>query len=159
MQRDACRNVAPVEKASGMIARAEVREYHTKNNRSFLSNLEGWHEHQKIRTGMRIFLFSAAQPTRPLRRRPQTDHRLGTSTMSPPGSTWSAPFSCRVIRRVAVRARHKVEFIATYGGSIVKPSDVIKGVQSGVVDISGYCWCFEPSNLPMHAFPVMMPLG
>jgi C4-dicarboxylate-binding protein DctP len=41
----------------------------------------------------------------------------------------------------------------------VKPADVLEGVQSGIVDIGGYCWCFEPSNLPMHAFPVMMPFG
>jgi len=105
------------------------------------------------------FFYFRQRNQRDLRRRPQTDHRLGTSTSRHLDQPGQHPFRAGVIRRVAVRARHKVEFIATYGGSIVKLRDVIKGVQSGVVDISGYCWCFEPSNLPMHAFPVMMPLG
>jgi hypothetical protein len=32
-------------------------------------------------------------------------------------------------------------------------------VQSGIIDIGGYNFGFEPSNLPLHAFQVMLPFG
>jgi hypothetical protein len=38
-------------------------------------------------------------------------------------------------------------------------ADTLEGVQAGIVDIGGYCFCFEPSNLPLHAFQVMLPFG
>jgi hypothetical protein len=71
-------------------------------------------------------------------------------------STYYVP---EVGKRVAARTKHKVEFIEAYGGSVVKVADVLEGVQSGIVDIGGYCFCFEPSNLPLHAFQVMLPFG
>jgi C4-dicarboxylate-binding protein DctP len=64
-----------------------------------------------------------------------------------------------VTKRVAARTKHKVEFIEGYGGSIVKVADTLEGVQSGIIDIGGYCFCFEPSNLPLHAFQIMLPFG
>jgi TRAP-type C4-dicarboxylate transport system substrate-binding protein len=68
-------------------------------------------------------------------------------------------FVPEVTKRVAERTDHTIEFIEAYGGALVKPADVFEGVQSGIVDIGGYCFCFEPSSLPMHAFPVMLPFG
>ena len=68
-------------------------------------------------------------------------------------------FVPEVSKRVAARTKHKLEFVEGYGGSMVKVADTLEGVQSGIIDIGGYCFCFEPSNLPMHAFPVMMPFG
>jgi TRAP-type C4-dicarboxylate transport system substrate-binding protein len=68
-------------------------------------------------------------------------------------------FVPEVSKRVAERTQHKVEFVEGYGGSMVKVSDTLEGVQSGIVDIGGYCFCFEPSNLPLHAFQVMLPFG
>src|SRR4029078_38341 len=41
----------------------------------------------------------------------------------------------------------------------VKVADTLEGVQSGIIDVGGYCFCFEPSNLPLHAFQVMLPFG
>jgi len=32
-------------------------------------------------------------------------------------------------------------------------------VQSGIIDLGGYNFGFEPSNLPLHAFQVMLPFG
>ena len=32
-------------------------------------------------------------------------------------------------------------------------------MQDGILDIGGFCMCFEPSNLPLHAFQVMLPFG
>ena len=68
-------------------------------------------------------------------------------------------FVPEVTKRVAERTKHKVEFIEGYGGSMVKVADTLEGVQSGIIDIGGYCFCFEPSNLPLHAFQVMLPFG
>jgi len=60
---------------------------------------------------------------------------------------------------VAARTAHKVEFVEGYGGSMVKVADTLEGVQSGLIDIGGYCFCFEASNLPLNAFQVMLPFG
>lgn len=68
-------------------------------------------------------------------------------------------FVPEVTKRVAARTTHKVEFIEGYGGAMVKVADTLEGVQSGIIDIGGYCFCFEPSNLPLHAFQVMLPFG
>ncbi|MEI6300187.1 MAG: C4-dicarboxylate TRAP transporter substrate-binding protein [Betaproteobacteria bacterium] len=68
-------------------------------------------------------------------------------------------FVPEVTKRVAARTKHKVEFVEGYGGSMVKVTDTLKGVQSGIIDIGGYCFCFEASNLPLHAFQVMLPFG
>ena len=68
-------------------------------------------------------------------------------------------FVPEVTKRVAARTKHKVEFIEGYGGAMVKVADTLEGVQSGIIDIGGYCFCFEPSNLPLHAFQVMLPFG
>ncbi len=64
-----------------------------------------------------------------------------------------------VTKRVAERTKHKVEFIEGYGGSMVKLADTLEGVQSGIIDMGAMCFCFEPSNLPLHAFQVMLPFG
>jgi len=68
-------------------------------------------------------------------------------------------FVPEVTKRVAARTQHKVEFIEGYGGAMVKVADTLEGVQSGIIDIGGFCFCFEPSNLPLHAFQVMLPFG
>ncbi|MBI3434193.1 MAG: C4-dicarboxylate TRAP transporter substrate-binding protein [Proteobacteria bacterium] len=68
-------------------------------------------------------------------------------------------FVPEVTKRVAQRTKHKVEFVEGYGGAMVKVADTLEGVQSGIIDIGGYCFCFEPSNLPLHAFQVMLPFG
>jgi len=68
-------------------------------------------------------------------------------------------FVPEVTKRVAARTKYKVEFTEGYGGSMVKVSDTLAGVQSGIIDIGGYNFGFEPSNLPLHPFQVMLPFG
>jgi TRAP-type C4-dicarboxylate transport system substrate-binding protein len=68
-------------------------------------------------------------------------------------------FVPEVTKRVAARTAHKIEFVEGYGGSMVKVADTLEGVQSGLIDIGGYCFCFEASNLPLNAFQVMLPFG
>jgi len=91
------------------------------------------------------------------------DIKLRISSGHPPANTYVSLmqgfFVPEVTKRVAARTKHKVEFIEGYGGSITKVADTLEGVQSGIIDVGGYCFCFEPSNLPLHAFQVMLPFG
>jgi len=89
--------------------------------------------------------------------------KLRIASGHPPANTYvslmQSFFVPEVTKRVAARTKHKVEFIEGYGGAMVKVADTLEGVQSGIIDIGGYCFCFEPSNLPLHAFQVMLPFG
>ncbi len=68
-------------------------------------------------------------------------------------------FVPEVTKRVAARTSHTIEFVEGYGGTMVKVADTLEGVQSGIIDIGGYNFGFEPSNLPLHPFQVMLPFG
>lgn len=68
-------------------------------------------------------------------------------------------FQTELKKAVESKTSHKVNFIEGYSGSIVKVFDTFEGVQNGVVDIGGFCYCFEASKLPMHAFQIMLPFG
>src|SRR4051794_104275 len=59
-------------------------------------------------------------------------------------------------KRVAERTKHKVNVLEAYSASVVKVSETLKGTERGTVDLGGYCFCFEPSNLPLHSFPVWL---
>ena len=89
--------------------------------------------------------------------------RLRIASGHPPANTYvnlmQSFFVPEVTKRVAERTKHKVEFVEGYGGAMVKVADTLEGVQSGIIDIGGYCFCFEPSNLPLHAFQIMLPFG
>ncbi len=89
--------------------------------------------------------------------------KLRIASGHPPANTYvnlmQSFFVPEVTKRVAARTKHKIEFVEGYGGSIVKVADTLEGVQSGIIDIGGFCFCFEPSNLPLHAFQVMLPFG
>ncbi len=113
------------------------------------------------RTGVAAALFGCAL----LAARPAAaeDIRLRIASGHPPANTYVALmqnfFVPEVTKRVAARTKHKVQFIESYGGATVKVADTLEGVQSGIVDIGGYNTGFEPSNLPLHAFQVMLPFG
>jgi C4-dicarboxylate-binding protein DctP len=83
----------------------------------------------------------------------------GHAQATPYVTLMSSFFGPEVTKRVKERTKHTVEFIEGYGGAMVKTADTLEGVQTGIIDIGGYCMCFEPSNLPMHAFQVMLPFG
>jgi C4-dicarboxylate-binding protein DctP len=68
-------------------------------------------------------------------------------------------FIPEVSKRIAARTPHKVEFIESWGGSMVKLADTLEGVQAGISDFGAYRFYFEPSNLPLHAYQVMLPFG
>jgi TRAP-type C4-dicarboxylate transport system substrate-binding protein len=89
--------------------------------------------------------------------------RLRIASGHPPANTYvnlmQNFFVPEASKRVAARTKHKLEFVEGYGGAMVKVADTLEGVQSGIIDVGGYCFCFEPSNLPLHAFQVMLPFG
>lgn len=87
--------------------------------------------------------------------------RIGSG--HPPGVVYAGLmqtfFQAELKKRVEERTDHTINFVEGYSGSIVKVTEVLEGVQDGIIDIGGFCFCFEPSNLPLHAFQVMMPFG
>lgn len=91
------------------------------------------------------------------------DFKLRIASGHAPANTYVALmqnfFVPEVSKRVAARTKHKVDFIEGYGGSMVKTADTLEGVQSGIIDIGGYNFGFEPSNLPLHSFMVALPFG
>lgn len=87
--------------------------------------------------------------------------RIGSG--HPPGVVYAGLmidyFQPELKKRVEERTDHTINFVEGYSGSIVKVTEVLEGVQDGILDIGGFCYCFEPSNLPLHAFQVMLPFG
>lgn len=81
----------------------------------------------------------------------------------PPGVVYAGLmkdfFQPELQKRVAERTDYTIAFVEGYSGSIVKVNETLQGVQNGVVDIGGFCFCFEPSRLPLHAFQIMLPFG
>jgi TRAP-type C4-dicarboxylate transport system substrate-binding protein len=87
--------------------------------------------------------------------------RIGSG--HPPGVVYAGLmidfFEAELKKRVEERTDHTINFVEGYSGSIVTVTEVLEGVQDGILDIGGFCFCFEPSNLPLHAFQVMVPFG
>lgn len=77
--------------------------------------------------------------------------RIGSG--HPPGVVYAGLminyFQPELKKRVEERTDHTVNFVEGYSGSIVKVTEVLEGVQDGILDIGGFCYCFEPSNLPL----------
>ena len=38
-------------------------------------------------------------------------------------------------------------------------TETLEGVQNGIVDIGGMCYCFEASKMPLHGFQIWAPFG
>ena len=68
-------------------------------------------------------------------------------------------FVPEVKKRVAAETEHTVEFIEGYGGVIAGVAETLESVQNGILDIGGYCFCFEPAKLFLHNFPYYAPFG
>ncbi len=91
------------------------------------------------------------------------DIKLRIATGHPPGVVYAGLmkdyFQTEFSKRVEAKTKHKVQWVEGYSGSIVKVTETLEGVQNGIVDIGGFCFCFEASKLPLHAFQVMLPFG
>lgn len=113
---------------------------------------------------MKNFAFAFAAATSLMTTTAQADEitlRIGSG--HPPGVVYAGLmidyFQKELKERVEARTDHTLNIVEGYSGSIVKVTEVLEGVQDGVLDIGGMCFCFEPSNLPLHAFQVMVPFG
>jgi C4-dicarboxylate-binding protein DctP len=115
-----------------------------------------------IRTMLRVIAFLALA-TASTTAMAQEVFKLRIASGHPPANTYVALlqsfFVPEVSKRVAAKTKYKVEFVEGYGGSMVKVADTLEGVQSGIIDLGGYNFGFEPSNLPLHPFQVMLPFG
>jgi len=91
------------------------------------------------------------------------DITIRIATGHPPGVVYAGLmkdyFEPELKKRVEERTDHTINFVEGYSGSIVKVAETFEGVQDGIIDIGGFCFCFEPSNLKLHAFQVMLPFG
>ena len=94
---------------------------------------------------------------------PAETFRLRIATGHPPAVVYAGQmkdyFQVELKKRVEAKTKHRIDWVEGYGGSIVKVYETLGGVRDGIVDIGGFCFCFEPANLPMHAFQVMLPFG
>ena len=68
-------------------------------------------------------------------------------------------FVPEVTRRVAEETDHTITFVEAYGGTIAGVAETLEAVQSGLLDIGAYCFCFEPAKLFLHNFPYYAPFG
>jgi C4-dicarboxylate-binding protein DctP len=68
-------------------------------------------------------------------------------------------FAPEVTKRVKAKTGDDIEFITAVGGAIVKVSETLEGVENGLVDIGGGCFCFEPTKLFLHNFQMYLPFG
>ena len=68
-------------------------------------------------------------------------------------------FVPEVTRRVAEETDHTITFVEAYGGTIAGVAETLEAVQSGLLDVGAYCFCFEPAKLFLHNFPYYAPFG
>ena len=75
--------------------------------------------------------------------------KLRIASGHPPGVVYAGLmkdfFEPELKKAVESKTKHKIEFVEGYSGSIVKVTEVLEGVQNGIVDIGGFCFCFEAS--------------
>ena len=88
---------------------------------------------------------------------------LRIATGHPPGVVYAGLmknfFQPELKKQVEARTKHKLNWVEGYSGSIVKVNETLQGVENGIIDIGGFCFCFEASRLPLHAFQVMLPFA
>ncbi|MGE0257007.1 MAG: C4-dicarboxylate TRAP transporter substrate-binding protein [Alphaproteobacteria bacterium] len=85
------------------------------------------------------------------------------ATGHPPGQHYVELFqrymAPQLKARVAARTKHQVNVLELYSGSAIKLPETIEALSKGIVDIAGGCYCFHPSELPLHSFQIGLPFG
>ena len=87
--------------------------------------------------------------------------RIGSGHPNGPAAyvTDMAKFFVPEVKKRAEAAGHTVNFVEGYGGAIAGVAETLESVQNGILDIGGYCMCFEPAKLFLHNFPYYTPFG
>ena len=68
-------------------------------------------------------------------------------------------FVPEVKKRVKERTSHEIEFIEGFSGSMVKATEVLEAVQTGIIEVGVFCICHEGQKLALHNFPYYLPFG
>ena len=66
-------------------------------------------------------------------------------------------FADTVTKRVAAETGDKVRFIHAYAGKIAKVHETLEAVEKGLLDIGGYCVCFESAKMLPANFDYFTP--
>ena len=74
-------------------------------------------------------------------------------------SALSSDYTVATLHLIPYLSLREGDFVANILNAIVKTAETLEGVQNNIIDIGGFCFCFEPSNLPLHAFQTMLPFG
>ena len=56
-------------------------------------------------------------------------------------------FVPEVMKRVSQRTKHKIKFIQAYAGTVAKVHETLEAVEKGLLDIGGWCVCFEGAKM------------
>jgi C4-dicarboxylate-binding protein DctP len=68
-------------------------------------------------------------------------------------------FIPEVKKRVKERTSHEIDFTEGFSGSMVKTTEVLESLQSGIIDVGMFCICHEAQKLALHNFPMYLPFG
>lgn len=68
-------------------------------------------------------------------------------------------FMPEVKKRVQEKTKHEIEWIEGFASAMVKPTEVLRGLQTGIVDVGIYCICHEGQRLSLQNFPMYLPFG
>ena len=66
-------------------------------------------------------------------------------------------FVPEVMKRVSQRTKHKIRFIQAYAGTIAKVHETLEAVEKGLLDIGGWCVCFEGAKMMPANIDFFMP--
>lgn len=64
-----------------------------------------------------------------------------------------------ITKRVAERTDHEVRFISAYAGTVAKVHETLEAVQNGILDIGGYCVCFETTKAKALGVSYFVPFS
>ena len=125
------------------------REVKSKNNRSSLLSIA------VVSLGL-LGMSSQAANAKEITLRIGAGHPAGPTVYVGTVKNFFVP---EVVKRVNERTEHKIKFIEAYGGTVAGVAETLESVQSGLLDIGAYCFCFEPAKLFLHNFPYFAPFG
>lgn len=126
-----------------------------RNFRRYLGSLRPWSCSHVLAAFLTLLAALPAQAERFVLRI-GTGHPAGPSVYATELRDFFVP---EATRRVAEETPHELAFIEAYGGSVAKVAETLEAVQYGVLDIGGYCVCFEPAKLFLHNFSYFVPFG
>ena len=66
-------------------------------------------------------------------------------------------FVPEVMKRVSQQTKHKIRFIQAYAGTVAKVHETLEAVEKGLLDIGGWCVCFEGAKMMPMNIDYFMP--